>query len=251
MAQKLKMENIISEKTYHYVYKTTNLINNKIYIGKHSTNNLEDGYIGSGTYILIAIKKHGIENFKKEILEFFDSPENALEFESEVVNSKFIRRRDNYNMCLGGSGSWAGTVITKNKFGNTFQVSVDDERYLSGELVSIAKGTVLVRDKTGNIFRVSVNDPRYLSGELVHNSSGVPSKCKGRITITNGKEEKMIDPKESIPLGFWRGRKARSWISVSGNKGKTCINNGKVNKYINLEKQEMPKGFRKGDRTNI
>ena len=49
------------------IYKTTNLINNKIYIGQDSRNN--PYYYGSGTIITLAIKKYGKNNFKKEILE--------------------------------------------------------------------------------------------------------------------------------------------------------------------------------------
>jgi hypothetical protein len=44
----------------HYIYKITNLINNKIYIGKHSSKNMnKDNYIGSGYLLLKAIKKYG------------------------------------------------------------------------------------------------------------------------------------------------------------------------------------------------
>ena len=58
--------------TYHYIYKITNLINGKIYIGQHTTSNLDDGYMGSGKILMRAIKKYGVENFRKEIQGFYE-----------------------------------------------------------------------------------------------------------------------------------------------------------------------------------
>ena len=58
-------------------------------------------------------------------------------------------------------------TTVKDKNGNTLSVSVNDPRYLSGELVGVMKGLVSVKDKDGNKMVVSKNDPRYLSGELV------------------------------------------------------------------------------------
>lgn len=55
-------------KRYNFVYKTTNVLNGKIYIGVHSTDDLNDGYMGSGKAISTAIKKYGEENFTTEIL---------------------------------------------------------------------------------------------------------------------------------------------------------------------------------------
>lgn len=52
-------------KKYHVVYKTTNTLNNKIYVGLHSTNNINDNYIGSGYVLKDAIKKYGKSKFKK------------------------------------------------------------------------------------------------------------------------------------------------------------------------------------------
>jgi hypothetical protein len=63
-------------------------------------------------------------------------------------------------------------VVVRDKDGNTFQVSINDERYKSGDLVHIANGYVSVVDKEGNNIKVSINDPRYLSGDLVHNMVG-------------------------------------------------------------------------------
>ena len=58
---------------YYVIYKTTNTLNGKFYIGKHQTKNLEDGYIGSGKYFTRAVKKYGKHNFTTQILEVYDA----------------------------------------------------------------------------------------------------------------------------------------------------------------------------------
>lgn len=87
-------------KKHNIVYKITNKLNGKKYIGVHSTDNLNDGYMGSGASIVAAIKKHGIENFKKEILVDYDTAEVAYRLEKMLVNEDFVKRRDTYNLSL-------------------------------------------------------------------------------------------------------------------------------------------------------
>lgn len=94
------------------VYKITNIVNGKIYIGKHQTTDLNDGYMGSGKRLKDAIKHHGIENFKKEILFDFDNEVDMNNKEAELVTDSFVAEDTNYNLCPGGNGGWG--YINKN-----------------------------------------------------------------------------------------------------------------------------------------
>lgn len=93
-------------KKYYLVYKTTNLVNGKIYIGKHETDNLDDGYLGSGKILRKAIEKYGEQNFKREILFECSTREEMNAKEAELVNEEFLKRDDIYNIKLGGDGGW-------------------------------------------------------------------------------------------------------------------------------------------------
>lgn len=99
------------------VYLTTNQINNKIYVGVHKTKDPYkfDGYIGNGiyitqpssyehpkTYFQYAVKKYGVKNFKREIINIYDNEDDAYLLESQIVNEEFLQRKDVYNLIFGG-----------------------------------------------------------------------------------------------------------------------------------------------------
>ena len=89
---------------HHLVYKTTNCITGKIYIGVHSTNDPDDSYLGSGINIIESIKKYGKDNFTKEVLFDFPTRKEASDKEKELVTEEFVLRQDTYNASTGGIG---------------------------------------------------------------------------------------------------------------------------------------------------
>lgn len=100
----------------YIVYKTTNIVNNKIYIGVHLTDtDKKDTYIGGGvtkdvinpeTAFQQAVYKYGYKNFKRETLFEYPYTEEGMESayakEAEIVNEEFLKRKDIYNRALGG-----------------------------------------------------------------------------------------------------------------------------------------------------
>jgi len=103
------------EKKHNYFYKITNLVNGKYYYGIHSTNNLEDGYIGSGLTILKAVKKYGRSSFIKEIVVDYPTRKEVSDHEALVVTLEVVECRECYNLQTGGSSEFTASEATRKK----------------------------------------------------------------------------------------------------------------------------------------
>lgn len=206
---------------YNYFYKITNNINNHFYYGVHCTDNLNDGYMGSGVRLKYAYKKYGIENFSKEILKFFDNIQKAYEYEAEIVTEDLVHNSECYNIQCGGKGwNTYGTVPVQDKQGNRFRCDKNDPKYLNGEYIPTTKGQVTVKDKNGNYFNVSINDPRYLSGELVGITSGriyVKHKQTGRLHIFEPNDIRLNS--DEYELNVVIGGCGKGKVTVKDNAG--------------------------------
>jgi hypothetical protein len=168
---------------FNYFYKIENLLNGNFYYGVHKTKNINDGYMGSGRRIKNAVKKYKVENFKKEFLLFFETYEEALEYEIEFVNEELIKDSSCYNIACGG-GSWNDFNKTGNNI-KTLRCGPSLRHKITGEIINpisilefnelfnsnmydgIAKNKVIVKDKNGKKFAVDKDDPRYINGELI------------------------------------------------------------------------------------
>lgn len=89
---------------YHYVYCIENLVNGKVYVGKHSTDDLDDGYMGSGKLLTNAIKNYSVDNFRKHIIKMCESSEEAFDLERQLVDEQFVNDENTYNLVVGGAG---------------------------------------------------------------------------------------------------------------------------------------------------
>ncbi len=113
------------------VYCTTNIVNNKIYVGVHKTENCDvfDGYIGCNvkvnnpssyqkptTPFQFAVKKYGIKNFKRAIIKANLTKKEAFKLEGEIVNLEFVKRKDTYNVAIGGNGGKPGKAVNQFDF---------------------------------------------------------------------------------------------------------------------------------------
>ena len=101
---------------YFYFYCVTNITNNKVYYGVHTTDNLNDGYMGSGKLIRRAISKYGNDKFEKEIIMFFNTRDDMFLYEKEFINEEFLQmfKGKTYNLKLGGDGGYQ-YALTKFK----------------------------------------------------------------------------------------------------------------------------------------
>lgn len=209
------------------IYRITNTVNNRVYIGKHETQNVNDGYMGSGKLLKRAQNKHGIENFVKEILHVFDTEEEMNAKEAELVTEEFCQRQDTYNICIGGKGGFSYINNNPDKFLTEKRLASlklghepavrqwkhlydTDETFRQRriEITKLAWAAHREKYPEGSFKnRKHSEDTKRIIGEK--NSiamRGEGNSQYGSIWITNGTESQKIKTVDVIPEGWYKGR---------------------------------------------
>jgi len=196
---------------YYTIYKITNKINGKIYIGCHQTNNLDDNYMGSGKAIKLSIKKYGVNKFIKEYLHIFDNPEEMFDMESMLVNESFIKNRSNYNIIVGGYG--VGNPQNFMRGNELKEHLIKNGKYdlwrgnISKTLMYMYENGLIVPGFSG---KFHTNETKMKIGKTNSiKQQGSKNSQYGSMWIYNLelKESKKIKKDSIIPNGWVKGRK--------------------------------------------
>ena len=203
---------------FYTIYKITNKINGKIYIGKHQTKDLNDGYMGSGKHLKRSIEKYGIENFEKEILFQFDNEYDMNIKEAEIVNEEFVLREDTYNICIGGQGGFGYINSTglRNKGHDAEMYSRISETLKNkpNEVHNHPNRILAVRKlHTEGKIKYDTFKGKFHSDETkakIGLSNSGQKGPNGTMWITDGTENKKIKKEiDVIPEGWYKGRIVR------------------------------------------
>lgn len=135
---------------FHFLYKVTNIINGRYYIGVHNTADLGDGYKGSGNILAEAFRKYGKKSFQREIMNFFNSAKEAFDAEAQIVNKDLINDPLCYNVSVGGKGAAPNTVLVKDiQTGKNLRIDKGND-LIGVRYISVNKGTKPVFNKKSN-----------------------------------------------------------------------------------------------------
>lgn len=196
------------DETIYYVYKITNNINKKIYIGQHRTKNINDNYMGSGYLLKRAYKKYGIENFSKTILEYCQTQHELNEKEQYYI--KLLNSQDmkiGYNIIKGGSGlnDYCKSLSTyyNPKTNDEIRIPKDEK---------IPEGYIKGRRPFSNEWISKLANKGEKNGMYGTHRSGSLNPCYGKKWIHNiqTKEMKYVDGSLPLPVGWAYGQKDKS-----------------------------------------
>ena len=183
----------------------------------HSTDNLEDGYIGSGKRLWHSINKHGRENHVCEILEFLDSRDLLKKREREIVNENLLNDSMCMNLILGGTGGFISEEQQKNRSilgGKAFSNKLKDNLEFRKTFIELqsaklkklhSEGSIKYDTFTGKSHSQETKNKISKSNSLKQKGSN--NSQYGTCWITNEIENKKICKDNPIPNGWRAGRK--------------------------------------------
>jgi hypothetical protein len=212
------------QKKYHYLYKTTNNLSGKYYYGMHSTDNLNDGYHGSGKRLRYSINKYGKENHTIEILQFFSSRQELINKEKELINLNEIAKEECMNLMVGGQGGYThknkkNHLDAAKKGGQSLKKRLQEDFIFRKQFLDIRKknnGIDKYNEDVKNGLRKVSNGfkdkkhsdltKKIMSNRKKNTCIGIKNSQYESKWITNGIDNKKIKKYEILPKNWFYGR---------------------------------------------
>lgn len=223
-----------NDNRYHYFYKIINTNNHNYYYGIHSTGNLYDNYHGSGSLLKHEYKIYGKDIFIKIVLKFFESRQDLLKYEHDIINNDILEDDSCYNLIPGGSDNKMNNCVSvRDADDNTFMMSIDKYRKNKELYKATTKDMVHVHMNHNDRLILKSDINKYLSNGWALGQSTKSSL--GKIAINRDSHEKRIYPNEIeyyINMGWNIGGVSRNKNSKSNIKDCLWITKDDINKRI-------------------
>lgn len=240
---------------YGYIYKITNLKNNKFYIGKHKYNKpeLDENYFSSGKLINQSLNKYGRENFKVELVDIADTLEELNRKEIFYIKEFDCIAPNGYNLTKGGDGISEPTeeILEKNR-----QWYAGRKQPLESNL---KRSSTLKNVEHNKEWVEKISNALKGRAPAQHTVDASIKKLRGSHWFNNGKVEKMLQEEDLINYPDWKpGRlknpfpdctgqahsEERRKNSSNSHKGLVWFNNGQ--RELMFKPDNVPEGFVKG-----
>jgi len=186
----------------------------------HSTNNLDDGYLGSGQRLWKSINKYGKEKHSIEILEFLPNREALKKREAEIITEDMVNDPNCMNLAKGGQGgAYSKEACQKGGVngGESYAKKMREDKEFNNTRRKLFSETIKNTWKTGKLkyFDWTGKTHSEESKKKIGTANSIKQKGSknsqfGTMWITNGKKSKKIKKDEVIPSGWKRGRKILS-----------------------------------------
>lgn len=203
-----------SDGKYRFIYVTRNLINDKRYVGKHTTDNLDDGYIGSGRLLRKAIKKYGKENFKCRHCCYCED-ENELNEAEKYWIAYWDTINKGYNLTQGGEGS-NGLKLSKEqkiKLRNVHLGKILSKEHRKNISISITgENNPFYGKKHSEETRLKISLSRR--GIAAHNK-GVPLTDEHKLKLSNQMKGR-VSPRKGVK--FTEEQRLKNSLAQTGKK---------------------------------
>ena len=202
-------------KQYCYIYKTTNTVTGKIFVGSYSTNDLDDGFIGQGELFDLEVKKYGRRAFNKVILQQYRKPSDLGQLDSVAVNEPYL---DDPMLDALRDSDMLAREVRKGRLAGLFseEAAKNRQTYVN----AVEQWDWMRRLAKNNHFQATIEQRKATQRttyQQIRHQEGKSNSQYGSRWATDGEVNRKVKKGDPIPYGFRHGRTQGKPMDTSNN----------------------------------